>query len=95
MPPLPPVVGMCRRHTKEQQCGNTTKIVNEKAWGSTQSCATKAENCRASRPVKEMPLRKCRRTRLQYCLQSTGMSPTLYLGATAATAKELTHIFER
>ena len=31
MPPIPPVLGMCRRHTKEQQCGNTTKIANEKA----------------------------------------------------------------
>ena len=26
MPPIPPVVGMCRRHTKEQQCGNTTNV---------------------------------------------------------------------
>ena len=31
MPPIPSVVGMCRRHTKEQQCGNTTKIAYEKA----------------------------------------------------------------
>ena len=85
MPPIPPMVGMCWRHTKEQQCGNTTKIANEKGRRSTQSCATKAENSRAPRRVKEMPLRKQRPTRLQYCLLSTGMSATLYLGATVAT----------
>ena len=44
MPPIPPVVGMCPRHTKEQRCGNTTKIANEKVGEVHSLAAPKLKN---------------------------------------------------
>ena len=50
-----------------------------------QSYATSAVNYRASRPVRETPVRNCRCTRMRYCLISCGTSTNLYRGAATQT----------